>query len=84
MSNATMPSFKDEKGNIFTVRAIGFIDETDAIKCEIVAVRDGRYHIFHIYSDGNFILAPRQSLNESIPEKSAFYNAVMAMFNLED
>ena len=88
MSNATMPSFKDSDGRLWEVTVIHFDEKDQQPVCEITALTDiddeNALKFFDIYSDGRFIQESQQLIPDSTPIKSAFYNAVMAMFNLED
>ncbi len=88
MSNATMPSFKDSEGRIWEVTGIHFSNENAKLVCEISAFTDP-YDVctltfFKIYSDGRFIHGSQQRVPDITPIESAFYNAVMAMFNLNE
>ena len=85
MSNAQWPNFKDTKGNSYSVMEITFNEGYPNIMCEIMVEPDNgdssmAFEYFCIYSDGRFL----HDEDIYIPEKSAFYNAVMSMFNLED
>ena len=87
MSNVQWPSFKDNKGNVYRVIEISFHEEYPNTMCEIITEQNSddplaQFDYFGIYSDGRFLHAEYE--NEYIPEKSAFYNAVIAMFNLGD
>ena len=89
MSNATRPTFKDNKGLTWTASTFTFQEEDDQMYCRILAVSEIRHktiamEYFEIYPDGRFIQQFEWRSIKSTPIKSAFYNAVMAMFNLGD